>query len=132
MSFEDTETQYAPFWSRILAHNIDLLVMLGFAYALSFFIESDRILLILLFTIYALYNAFFEMSSWQGSLGKKMVRIKVSTVRDAKLDVFQSLVRNFTKILSLGVFFLGLLWILVDKRNQGWHDKLAGTTVISL
>jgi uncharacterized RDD family membrane protein YckC len=26
---------------------------------------------------------------------------------------------------------LGFIWIAFDKRKQGWHDKLAGTVVIS-
>jgi uncharacterized RDD family membrane protein YckC len=26
---------------------------------------------------------------------------------------------------------LGLLWVGVDPRKQGWHDKLAGTVVVS-
>ncbi|MBT7879149.1 MAG: hypothetical protein HN738_13805, partial [Gammaproteobacteria bacterium] len=25
---------------------------------------------------------------------------------------------------------LGFIWIALDKRKQGWHDKLAGTVVI--
>ncbi len=25
---------------------------------------------------------------------------------------------------------LGLLWVAVDRRKQGWHDKLAGTVVV--
>ncbi|MDD1697770.1 MAG: RDD family protein, partial [Methanoregula sp.] len=25
---------------------------------------------------------------------------------------------------------LGFLWIVFDKRKQGWHDKIAGTLVI--
>ncbi|NNC54671.1 MAG: RDD family protein, partial [Pseudomonadales bacterium] len=25
---------------------------------------------------------------------------------------------------------LGLIWVGIDKRKQGWHDKLAGTLVI--
>jgi uncharacterized RDD family membrane protein YckC len=29
-----------------------------------------------------------------------------------------------------GIFFLGYLWILVDDRRQGWHDKLARTLVV--
>jgi uncharacterized RDD family membrane protein YckC len=28
------------------------------------------------------------------------------------------------------LFFLGFLWILIDNRRQGWHDKMAGTCVI--
>ena len=30
-------------------------------------------------------------------------------------------------VLSLG---LGFLWVLVDSRRQGWHDKLANTVVV--
>jgi uncharacterized RDD family membrane protein YckC len=26
--------------------------------------------------------------------------------------------------------FLGLIWVGIDGRKQGWHDKLAGTVVI--
>jgi uncharacterized RDD family membrane protein YckC len=27
-------------------------------------------------------------------------------------------------------FFLGFIWIGLDARKQGWHDKLAGTVVV--
>ncbi|MEO8407836.1 MAG: RDD family protein, partial [Oxalobacteraceae bacterium] len=27
-------------------------------------------------------------------------------------------------------FCLGLIWVGLDKRKQGWHDKLAGTVVV--
>jgi uncharacterized RDD family membrane protein YckC len=27
-------------------------------------------------------------------------------------------------------FGLGLLWVGIDPKKQGWHDKLAGTVVI--
>jgi uncharacterized RDD family membrane protein YckC len=32
--------------------------------------------------------------------------------------------------LSTLAFFLGFLWMLWDPRQQGWHDKLAGTIVV--
>ena len=28
------------------------------------------------------------------------------------------------------VLFLGYIWILIDKKRQGWHDKIAGTYVV--
>ena len=34
------------------------------------------------------------------------------------------------KIVSAVFLYLGFLWILLDSRNQGWHDKLMGTTVV--
>jgi len=33
-------------------------------------------------------------------------------------------------IISGLVLLLGYIWILIDKKNQGWHDKIAGTYVI--
>lgn len=28
------------------------------------------------------------------------------------------------------VFYLGFIWILIDKRKRGWHDLIAGTVVV--
>lgn len=29
------------------------------------------------------------------------------------------------------LFLLGYIWILIDKKKQGWHDKIAGTYVVN-
>ncbi|MDX1528248.1 MAG: RDD family protein [Gammaproteobacteria bacterium] len=42
----------------------------------------------------------------------------------------QLIVRYLGYYLSMFGFMLGFLWIVFDKRKQGWHDKLAGTVVI--
>jgi uncharacterized RDD family membrane protein YckC len=39
--------------------------------------------------------------------------------------------RYFAYILSTLPLCLGFLWIAWDPRKQGWHDKLAGTVVVS-
>jgi uncharacterized RDD family membrane protein YckC len=39
-------------------------------------------------------------------------------------------VRYIGYIISGLALSLGFIWILFDKRRQGWHDKLAGTYVI--
>ncbi len=31
---------------------------------------------------------------------------------------------------SSAVFYLGFIWILVDKRRRGFHDLIAGTVVV--
>ncbi|EGR2505898.1 RDD family protein, partial [Vibrio cholerae] len=33
---------------------------------------------------------------------------------------------------SLLGFFIGFFWIFFNKKNQGWHDKIAKTIVIKL
>jgi uncharacterized RDD family membrane protein YckC len=41
----------------------------------------------------------------------------------------RSLIRVLAYWIS-AIFFLGFAWIAVDRRNQGFHDKLAGTFVV--
>jgi uncharacterized RDD family membrane protein YckC len=38
--------------------------------------------------------------------------------------------RYFAYIVSSLPLFLGFAWIAIDRRKQGWHDKIAGTVVI--
>ncbi len=33
-------------------------------------------------------------------------------------------------VISAAVVLLGLVWVAIDQRKQGWHDKLAGTVVL--
>jgi len=43
----------------------------------------------------------------------------------------QLIIRYLGYFVATVPFCLGLLWVAFDKRKQGWHDKLAGTVVIS-
>jgi len=40
-------------------------------------------------------------------------------------------VRFLCYFVSAVPLYLGFLWILVDRRKQGWHDKIARTIVIN-
>ena len=41
------------------------------------------------------------------------------------------LVRFLAYFLSALPLYLGFLWVAIDRRKQGWHDKIAGTIVIN-
>ena len=47
-----------------------------------------------------------------------------------KLSVGQAIGRYFAYIPAILPLGLGLIWVGIDKKKQGWHDKLAGTVVI--
>ena len=32
--------------------------------------------------------------------------------------------------ISGAVFYIGYIWILIDKRHRGWIDLIAGTVVV--
>ncbi|MBP9719539.1 MAG: RDD family protein, partial [Candidatus Levybacteria bacterium] len=44
----------------------------------------------------------------------------------------QALLRYGGFLLSGFVFFLGFAWILLNKKRQGWHDRLANTMVVTI
>ncbi len=63
--------------------------------------------------------------------GKLLVHAKIVDARTgAPPSKRQLLVRYLGYYLSMLPFGLGFLWIAIDPRKQGWHDKLAGTVVV--
>ena len=63
--------------------------------------------------------------------GMKMMGLLL--VRDADggpITGGQALLRLVGYAVSGMVFYLGYVWILVDKRRRGWHDLIAGTVII--
>jgi uncharacterized RDD family membrane protein YckC len=48
----------------------------------------------------------------------------------SKPDWVRMLLRYVGLIISIVIFFLGVIWAGFDRRKQGWHDKMAGTVVV--
>jgi len=138
----------ANFWWRLLAYLIDyvivimLLALFGLAYGiLARFVpdlpdllsgDDDLGLRVFLFLMIILYNAICEATRMQGSIGKKILKLKVVTTRGERVSLRTSLARNFGKILSSLLCGAGFLKIFADKRRQGWHDELAKTYVVRI
>ena len=136
---------FAGFWIRFLADIYDGCIALGFALPIYFFF--DRLVLgktdflrahtwnefglshVVLWGAF-LYNTTWLVSRTGQSYGRKLAGI---TVTDAKtggrIGFLRTLARNiFAGIIST-IFYIGFLWLLVDRRKQTWHDKLFGTVV---
>jgi len=63
--------------------------------------------------------------------GKKILGIKVIKEDGGRAGFITMLIREVVgKSISSLIFSLGFLWILFDRENQGWHDKLMNTYVI--
>lgn len=122
--------QPAGIYPRMLAHNIDLAITLPLFYLLSIWLGHTLWLDVTCVGIYWLYQTAMEMSPWQGSVGKKVQKMKVTQITGERSTPRQVLIRNFGKILSVASLFVGILWINFDPQRRSWHDKLAGTVVI--
>ncbi len=63
--------------------------------------------------------------------GMKLVEIKlIRTDRVEPVGYKKGFFRWIGMEISGMVLFLGYIWILIDKKRQGWHDKIAGTYVV--
>jgi uncharacterized RDD family membrane protein YckC len=68
---------------------------------------------------------------FMGTPGKMALKLRIVDARTGnKLSPGQAIGRYFAYILSMLPFGLGFIWIGIDSRKQGWHDKMAGTVVI--
>jgi uncharacterized RDD family membrane protein YckC len=77
-----------------------------------------------------LYFPYFWQKSGQ-TPGMKLMQVKV--VRDADggpIGWGPAILRLIGYYISAAVFYIGYIWIFIDKRKRGWHDLIAGTVVI--
>jgi uncharacterized RDD family membrane protein YckC len=67
----------------------------------------------------------------QATPGKMMMSMKIVDAKTLKKPTKKQLIiRMLSYIISVLPLFLGVLWVVFDKRKQAWHDKIAGTIVI--
>ena len=68
------------------------------------------------------------------SIGKAALGLQVVSSKDGTpVGFWKMLFREwFVKSASGSVFVLGFIWILIDDRNRGWHDKILDTYVVDL
>ncbi len=83
------------------------------------------------FLIWVVYCIFMESSIKQGTIGKSIVGIIVVNENGNRMTIRESIKRNACKLLSYLGIFLGFIWILFDKKKQGWHDKITKTFVVN-
>lgn len=70
---------------------------------------------------------------WGKTIGKKIMGIKVVNIENTKTPSFGKVLIRETigKLVSFLALGIGLIWIIFDSKKQGWHDKIAKTSVVS-
>ncbi len=122
---------YATFHQRVLAHNIDLVLLLPFFYITGYFVQNNWLLFVLCFIIYALFHTLFEASKWRATPGKKLQRLTVQIdTTNQEHHLTKILLRNIAKSLSILPLFAGCILMLFDSKKRTLHDRIAHTVVI--
>lgn len=135
-----TEVVYAGFWLRVVAFLIDIFVLLIIQVIVQFIelfghetVSSERLDLdgLIIISIYSIYFPLAESSFWQGTLGKKALSMKVTTLKGGKISFIKAVGRFLTRILSLFVLLgTGLVMAAFTKKKQALHDITSSTLVV--
>jgi uncharacterized RDD family membrane protein YckC len=147
---------YAGFWIRVVAFILDRIII-GIAAAPFYFVlvlpsllrivrEAENngepspemifsilggasMFLVILFVGYWLYEALLTASSWQGTIGKRVLRLKVTDEAGNRISFGRSTGRFFAKILSYVTMWIGFIMVAFTDKKRGLHDIIAGTLV---
>ena len=76
-----------------------------------------------------LYFVFFWSLTGQ-TLGQRVMGLRVVRLNSRRMGIGLSLVRWIGYQVCIFTLGIGFLWVLIDNRRMGWHDKLARTCVI--
>jgi hypothetical protein len=90
------------------------------------------IIAFLLIVVYIVIQlVFFNKSTTMGkaALGMQVV----SSTNGEPIGFWKMLFREWiVKKASEAIFLLGYIWVLIDEKNRGWHDKILDTYVVDL
>lgn len=129
-------TTFASFSKRVLAAIIDSILMFCISLAISIPIllmspELADVAPILGLIGGLFYRVGMESSSYQGTIGKILLNIKVVGIDNKRISFGRALGRYFASFASVMFLGVGYLFALFTKRKQTLHDLLVETTVIN-
>lgn len=78
-----------------------------------------------------LYYSLTESSRTQATLGKLLLRIRVTDLEGQPVSFLRASARNLGKILSELTYWVGFLMAGFSPRKQALHDYLAGCIVVN-
>lgn len=80
--------------------------------------------------IFFLYYVTLHTAAAGITIGKAVMGLRVVRMDGVPLTFGRCTRRYLTFLLTALPLFAGQLWVIVDDRRQGWHDKLSNTCVI--
>ena len=146
---ETTLGQYAGFVTRMLGFIVNQLILAAILTLLGLTVnlvldlfpinewlglgELSSLIVVIIAAVLSLsinlvYNVGFWLLAGQ-TPGQSVLGVRVVRVNGERIT-FWPAVRRWLGYYVSAILFLGFLWVLVDNKRQGFHDKMAGTVVI--
>lgn len=134
---------YSGLFRRLFAFAFDCVALLciymlsGVLLSLNIFLNPISALPMLGFWFYGgmfliawLYFAGMESSRLQGTIGKKILGMKVTDLKGNRISFWRATARYFGRMLSRVLLLLGFVTILFTKKKQAIHDMITRTVII--
>lgn len=129
----------ASLMRRLMAMVYDLLILAGLWLAVTIMMvianSGQSVPPVILQAALAFATGSFYTIFWRRSgqtLGMLSWQIRVQNLDGGPLSLGQCLLRLVFAIPSLGLFGLGLFWILIDPERRAWHDYASMSRVVVL
>lgn len=125
---------YAGFWKRFVASLLDgiILTAIGFGLGLVLMLVGAGVLAEPIgYVLGFLYYPVLESSSWQATIGKRMIGIRVTDLEGRRISFWRSLLRNVAKYISALILGIGFIMAGLTDRKQALHDMIAGCLVVN-
>ncbi len=141
--------RYGGFWIRFLAVVIDGFLISAVIYPVSFLIAIgiagagyavrmpqmgvQLVTVISAFSLSVLgnwlYEALLMSSEKQATVGKMILRLRVTDLEGNRISFGRATARHFAKYLSGLILCIGYIMAAFTERHQALHDLVAGTLV---
>lgn len=137
----DIQRHYVGFWARLWASAIDFLLLSILVFCLLFLVYGKDYLglpaselgiwhYLLVWLLPAVIVCLFWCYC-AATPGKMLIGAKIIQVDTGATPAYSSLVlRYLCYYVSAIVLFIGFIWVGIDERKQGLHDKIASTAVV--
>lgn len=116
-----------------LAGSVEDIVEDPETFLVSYMLQLLTVMSALSLLYLALVYVYFVVATglWGRTVGKRLLGLRVVNAVGQPPGIGRALLREIVgKFLSGLLLGLGYLWVAWDERKQGWHDKIAGTTVV--
>ena len=146
---DEQAVSYGGFWKRVLAYIVDIVVIsvpvtLLFGSGLSLGVDEQTpgtydvhlnmdmtLPEFIIILISWLYFAGLESSEWQGTVGKRLLGMRVTDMVGERISFFRATGRYLSKFISSALLMIGFIMVAFTEKKQGLHDMIAGTCVIN-
>jgi uncharacterized RDD family membrane protein YckC len=76
------------------------------------------------------YFAGMHASNWQATIGKKLLKLKVTDLQGNRISFWRGLGRYLAMVFISSIFYIGYIITAFTEKKQSLHDLIAGTVVI--